>query len=442
MKRALLDNLLAWKSKKTRKPLLIDGARQTGKTFLLQNLLGKTFENVLKIDFLENPEFIEAFSASLSPDDILTNIELLTGEVFNPSTDLLILDEIGECPRALISLKYFAEKAPEAYIAASSSNIGLITSFPVGKVELYNLRPLTFKEFVWASGESALQKAFEKQLSSPAAHTKLLDLLTDYHFVGGMPEAVSSWFENSELSIIKRLETVSEVHRNLIEGYMRDFGKYCGKIDSRLIESVFRNVPAQLSSVHDDSVKRFRFKGVHEHKSRYAEYESAISWLHKCKLILKNHQIDGQPRAPLSAHKKENIIKLFLFDVGLLNHMLDTSYREMKLQSYDSKGYLAENYVQQELAAMGCEPCYSWRDARAEIEFIIANDLDRIIPIEVKSEKRTRAKSLQSYIEKCSPHKTIKLTRTQGSPATETKHIVMPIYYTEYLSKHLRSDKA
>ncbi|NRF16437.1 ATP-binding protein [Vibrio coralliilyticus] len=438
MKRTLLDHLLAWKSKKIRKPLLIDGARQTGKTFLLQELLGKTFENVLRIDFLESPEFMDAFAGSLSPDDIITNIELLTGNVFNPSTDLLILDEIGECPRAVTALKYFAEKAPEAYVAASGSNIGLLTSFPVGKVEQHNLRPLTFKEFVWASGENALQNAFERQLNSPAAHTKLFDLLTDYYFVGGMPEAVRSWFEHSELSIIERLEAVSEVHKNLIEGYMRDFGKYSGKVDAQLIESVFRSIPAQLSSVYDDSVKRFKFKGVHERKSRYAEYESAIAWLHKCRLALKNHPIEGQPRTPMAAYQKENTVKLFLFDVGLLNHMLGTGYREIKQQGYEYKGYVAENYVQQEIAALGIEPSFSWGDARAEIEFIVTDDLGRVIPVEVKSGKRTRAKSLQSYIEKCRPHKTIKLTGTQGSPATETKHIVMPLYYTEYLPEHLK----
>ncbi|MFA0155304.1 MULTISPECIES: ATP-binding protein [Vibrio] len=438
MDRTLLKNLVVWKENITRKPLLIDGARRTGKTFLLEELLGKSFENVLRIDFLENPEFIKAFAGSLNPDKIITNIELLTGKVFDLSTDLLILDEIGECPRAMTALKYFAEKTPKAYVAACGSNIDRLTSFPVGKVEQYELRPLTFKEFLWASEQKALQKAYEQQLNSAAVHTKLLELLTDYYVVGGMPEAVNSWFENSQLSIIDRIEAVSEVHRNLIEGYMRDFGKYSGKVDAQLIESVFKSIPAQLSSVFDDSVKRFKFKGVHERKSRYAEYESAISWLHKCKLILKNHQIDGQPRAPLSAYKKENIIKLFLFDIGLLNHMLGTSYREMKLQSYDNKGYIAENYVQQELAAMGFEPCYSWRDARAEIEFIIADELDRIIPVEVKSGKRTRAKSLQSYIEKCSPHKTIKLTGAQGSPASETEHIDMPLYYTEYLLEHLK----
>ena len=438
MKRALLENLLIWKKKKSRKPLLIDGARQTGKTFLLQELLGSTFENAVRIDFLESPEFIDVFSGSLNPDDIITNIELLTEKTFDLSADLLILDEIGECPRAVTALKYFAEKAPQAYIAASGSNIGLLTSFPVGKVEQHNLRPLTFKEFVWASGEQALQKAFEQQLNSAAAHTKLFDLLTNYYFVGGMPEAVNSWFENSELSIIERIDAVSEVHRNLIEGYMRDFGKYSGKIDAQLIESVFRSIPAQLSSVYDDSVKRFKFKGVHERKSRYTEYESSITWLHKCRLVLKNYPIEGQPRSPLAAYQKENAVKLFLFDVGLLNHVLGTGYREIKQQSYEYKGYVAENYVQQEIAAQGIEPSFSWGDARAEIEFIIADDLGRIVPVEVKSGKRTRAKSLQSYIEKCKPHKTIKLTGTQGSPVTEKENIVVPLYYTEYLLNHLR----
>ncbi|WED21967.1 AAA family ATPase [Vibrio sp. JC009] len=439
MKRALLEKLIIWKEKKTRKPLLIDGARQTGKTFLLQELLGSTFENVLRIDFLESPELMEAFAGSLSPEDIITNIELLTGEIFESSTDLLILDEIGECPRAVTALKYFAEKAPEAYIAASGSNIGLLTSFPVGKVEQHNLRPLTFKEFLWASEEKALLKAYEQQLNSPAAHTKLFELLTDYYFVGGMPEAVNSWFEKSSSSIIERIESVSEVHRNLVEGYIRDFGKYSGKVDAPLIESVFRSIPAQLSSVYDDSVKRFKFKGVHERKSRYAEYESAITWLHKCRLALKNHPIDGSPRSPLAAYQKENAVKLFLFDVGLLNHMLGTGYREIKQQGYEYKGYVAENYVQQEITALGIEPSFSWGDARAEIEFIITDDLGRIIPVEVKSGKRTRAKSLQSYINKCNPHKIIKLTGTQGSPVTEKENVVIPLYYTGYLLEHFRN---
>ncbi|WP_447041239.1 ATP-binding protein [Vibrio parahaemolyticus] len=439
MNRILLQKLIAWKNSKTRKPLLIEGARKTGKTFLLQALLGREFKKVLKIDFLESPQLMEAFSGSLNPKAIITNIELLTGEAFNLDTDLLILDEIGECPRAVTSLKYFAEQAPGAYIAACGSTIGQLTSFPVGKVEQHSLWPMNFREFIWASGDKTLQRAFEQQHNSPVAHAKLTDLLNDYYYVGGMPEAVKTWFENSETSILQRIEAVSEVHRRLIEDYMHDFRQHSGSVNAMLLESVFRSIPAQLSSVHDKSVKRFKFKGVHERKSRYAEYESAITWLQKRQLVLKNYPIEGQLKAPLVAHIKENTFKLYLLDVGLLHHLLDTSYLEIKRQGHEYKGYIAESFVHQELASLGIEPTFSWSDARAEMELFISDELGRIIPVEIKSSNRTRAKSLPSYITKCSPHKTIKLTGTQGSAESESQHIEMPLYFTEFLMKHLRN---
>ena len=433
LKRQLLDKLINWKSQQQRKPLLIDGARQTGKTYLLKQLLGQGFTHTLHLDFLERPDLAQAFAGSLAPNDILLNIELLTGQIFNPATDLLILDEIGECERAISSLKYFAEKTPDYYIAASGSNIGLLNSFPVGKVEQYNLRPLTFYEFLLASNEPALIKAFETQVNSSAAHSILFDKLTDYYFTGGLPEAVAAWFANPDASILERISNVTQIHANLVEGYRRDFGKYSNKGDAQLIEAVFNQIPAQLSAVVDESVNRFKFKGVYRNKSRYGEFETAINWLHRCRLALKNHPIEGMPRTPLAAYQEENKVKLFLFDVGLLNNMLGIGYREIKQQAFEYKGYIAENFVQQELAAIGIEPSFSWNDARAEIEFIVTNDQGQIIPVEVKSGKRTRAKSLQSYIEKCKPHKTIKLTGTQGSTEIEQTHIVMPLYYAKYL---------
>lgn len=436
MKRALLTELLNWKDKKRRKPLLIDGARQTGKTFLLQQLLGQEFNNVIHLDFLESPELKEIFDGSLSPKEIISNIELLTGNNFTPETDLLILDEIGECQKAITSLKYFAEQAPTYFIAASGSNIGLLKSFPVGKVEQYYLRPLSFHEFLWASNENALIKAFESKTNSAAAHSKLFNKLTDYYFTGGMPEAVSCWY--NENSLVDKINTVTKIQANLVEGYKRDFGKYSEKVDAQLLEATFTNIPHQMSAVMDDSVKRFKFKGVFKNKSRYSEFESAITWLHRCRLALKNHPIEGKPKTPLAAYQKENMVKLFLFDVGLLNHMLDTRYNEIKKQAYEYKGYIAENFVQQELATIDLEPTFSWNDARAEIEFIISNDVGQIVPVEVKSGKRTRAKSLKSYIEKCNPHKTIKLTGTQGSSPTEKTHIVLPLYYTGFLKDYLK----
>ena len=440
MHRVLLEKLLRWKAQKMRKPLLIDGARQTGKTYLLQHLFGKAFNQVLRIDFLESPSMADAFAGSLNPEDVVSNIELLTGQVFNPATDLLILDEIGECPRAVTSLKYFAEKAPHLFIAASGSNIGLLNTFPVGKVEQHNLRPLSFREFLLASNEPALIKAFDNELNSTAAHTKLFDKLTDYYFTGGMPEAVNTWFKLADQSILERVTATTQIHADLVSGYTRDFGKYSGKVDASLIDSIFKAVPSQLSSVLDESVKRFKFKNVHDRKSRYLELESGITWLEKCRLVLKNYPIEGSPRSPLAAYKKDNLVKLFLIDVGLLNHMLGVSYKETKQQGYEYKGYVAENFVQQELAAAGIDPTFSWNDARAEIEFIASDQAGNIIPIEVKSGKRTRAKSLQSYIQKCNPSKTIKLTGTQGSSPLEQQHLVFPLYYTEHVARrHLKN---
>lgn len=433
MQRTLLKALIAWKNQTIRKPLLIDGARQTGKTFLLKELFGQAFTNTLRLDFLENPEFKKAFDDSLSPDELLKKIELLTNQVFNPETDLLILDEIGECERAVTSLKYFAEKAPTYFVAASGSNIGLLNAFPVGKVEQYHLRPLTFQEFIYASKEPALINAYDTQASSAAAHNKLMDKLTDYFFTGGMPEAVDAWYLHKDSSILKRVEKVSKIHADLVEGYRRDFGKYAGQVDATLIESVFNSIPAQLSLTTDESVKRFKFKNVHERKSRYIDLESAIHWLKCCRLALANYPIEGQPKSPLAAYKKENMVKLFLFDVGLLNHMLGIGYQESKRQRFEYKGYVAENFVQQELTAIGVEPSYSWQDARAEIEFILATDNGNVVPVEVKSGKRTRAKSLTSYVEKCMPTKTFKLTGTQGSSVLEQTNIVMPLYFTQYL---------
>jgi len=248
-----------------------------------------------------------------------------------------------------------------------------------------------------------------------------------------MPEAVAAWVAPGDHSIIERINAVQKIHADLIHGYQRDFGKYAGKVDAQLIEAVFRNIPSQLSAVPDGSVKRFQFKGVAERKSRYAEFASPIHWLHQCRLALLNYPVEGQAKAPLAAYQKDNQVKLFLFDVGLLNHMLNTGYREIKQQGYAYKGYIAENFVQQELAVQGIEPSHSWADARAEIEFIITTDEGQVVPIEVKSGKRTRAKSLQSHIEKCAPQKTIKLTGTQGPGPDEQTHMVMPLYYVEYV---------
>lgn len=416
---------------------MLDGARQTGKTYLLQILLGQHFKHIFRVDFLESPGMADAFSESLKPDDILMNLELLSGQTINPRETLIIFDEIGECERALQSLKYFAEQNPEYYVAASGSNIGLLQSFPVGKVEQFNLYPFSFYEYLLASEEKALIKGFEQSGNSESLHSKLFDKLTDYYFVGGMPEAVKTWYQSGSGGILQRIEAVRKVQQDLINGYLRDFGKYSGKVNANLIEAVFRAVPIQLFNVQDESAKRFRFKGVFEKKSRYRDFQDAINWLEKCRLILKNYPVEGCPRIPLSSAAKESLVKLFVFDTGLLTQMLDLTYQEIKQQGFAYKGFIAENFVQQELTSLGFYPTYSWQDARAEIEFILSDGAGNIVPVEVKSGNRTQAKSLQSYVNKCKPRKTIKLTGTRGSNVLEKKNIVLPLYYTDKLNQHL-----
>jgi len=440
MHRDLIGELTRWKSQDQRLPLLLEGARQTGKTYLLQHIFAKHFEKCLRIDFLERPEFTQAFEGPLTPTTILSNLQLLTNRPFDPATDLLILDEIGECPRAVESLKYFAEQLPGSYVTATGSNIGLLNSFPVGKVEQLNLRPLSFGEFLQASGQDMLVQAFQTRQRSSTVHNKLMDQLTDYLYTGGMPAVVDAWFDNQDDNILARVDRVQRTHANLISGYRRDFGKYAGRLNAQLIDAVFTQIPMQLSSVLDDSVKRFRFKDVYAQKSRYSEFENAINWLHHCRLALLNYPIEGKPRAPLVAYRKPNRVKLFLFDVGLVNHMLQSGYKQIKQQAYEYKGFIAENFVQQELAVLGIEPTHSWVDARAEIEFLLTDNSGHIIPLEVKSGSRTRAKSLASFVQKHHPVKTIKLAATAGNTeVANSAAMVLPLYDACFVGQALQS---
>lgn len=435
MKRLLLEQLIYWKNKPSRKPILLDGARQTGKSFLLEELFGRYFEQVIRLDFLEQPHLVNLFSESLNPEEIIENIEIELNVSIDISHSLFIFDEIGECQQAIDSLKFFSEQFPQIYLCASGSNIGLLGSFPVGKVEFLELFPLTFEEFLWASNQPSLQKAFESTKMNKVVHDKLFSLLIDYTFVGGMPEAVSDWFgTKGSLGVIERTRRVSSIHSSLISGYKLDFGKYSNKVSAQQIEAIFQNIPVQLSQNIDDSVKRFKFKDVLDKKTRYQELSGPINWLEKCKLLSKCHPIDCKPSSPLVALSKDNMFKLFFFDVGLLGHMLKLSYKEYRDQGFNYKGYIAENFVQNELVAQFGSPSFSWEFARSEIEFLYKSDAGDIIPIEVKSGKRTRAKSLEVYTQRYQPIKTIKLIGSTGSLENQ-KALVFPLYYVSKIEK-------
>lgn len=433
LKRQALEALNTWKLQPTRKPMLVDGARQTGKSYLLEKLFGQSFDSVIRLDFLENPSLSKLFEQSLNSHDIIEAIELTFNKIFDPETDLLIFDEIGECQAAVDSLKFFAEQQPTLFLVASGSNIGLLNSFPVGKVSFLSLHPMTFEEFLWASEEPATIKAYNNLNLSAAAHDKLFKHLLDYYFVGGMPEAVKTWHQSKqEQSTQTRIQAVTEVHKALLSGYELDFGKYSGKVSAKQISEVFNNIPSQLQSNQDGSVRRFQFKDVIPKKSRYNDLAGPIHWLEQCKLLSKCHPIDTQPQIPLKQLAKENLFKLFFFDIGLLVSALELSYKDIIDQQFNYKGFIAENFVQNELIAQGYSPTYSWSEARSEIEFIIRLSDGKLCPLEVKSGRRTRSKSLRVYRDKYQPELSFKLVGTMGN-IEDISLKVLPIYFAGQL---------
>jgi len=436
MKRLLISELIKWKALEKRKPILLDGARQVGKTYLVELFGAQDFRQVIKLDFLANPQLADIFKENLNPESILINIQIALNIDFDPQHDLIFFDEIGECQQALNALKFFAESRPELYICASGSNIGLIDSFPVGKVHLLELFPLSFEEFLMASDQPVLLDQYRKVSRQQVVHHKLWQLFLDYYFVGGMPEAVATWFADNGVGINARCQNVAKIHHDLFIGYARDFGKYAGKVNAQHIERVFQAIPQQLSQYVDDSVKRFRFGGVVEKKRGYKDLYGPIEWLEKSKLISKCYPVNSPPKSPLSAYKKENLFKLFFFDIGLLGHLLGLSYTEHKIQDFSYKGYLAENFVQNELRCHGYYPTYAWQQKEAEIEFLYKNSRGDIIPVEVKSGRRTQAKSLKSYIQQFTPKKTMKLVGAAGG-TQDNVHMVWPIYYAGMLSDFL-----
>jgi predicted AAA+ superfamily ATPase len=427
--------LLLWKNAESRKPLLLDGARQVGKSYLLEHIFGREFfRKVHKFDFREQKELSSVFEESLDPKRILDSLQLIAQEKFNMEEDLIFLDEIGECQGALDSLKYFAEKMPKIFLCSSGSNLGLIKSFPVGKTLNIELFPMSFFEFLIASESDLLIEQYLSDSISQIRHKKLWSSLLDYLYVGGMPEAVRAWTTHE--NIIDRVTSVRQIHKDLILGYQRDFGKYKGQENALHIESVFLNIPTQLQRVVDASVKRFEFKSVIERKHRYQELRGPLDWLEKSKLISRNHIVTSEPKIPLRALSKDNIFKCFFFDVGLLNHLLEMDYREIIHQENSYRGYVAENFIQNELLTQGISPTYSWTERNSEIEFLLKSQNGDIIPMEIKSGVRTRAKSLAVYKEKYKPVKTIKLCGGPGGASVVD--LVRPLYDIGKIKEFLR----
>lgn len=439
MKRIILQKLIEWKERNGRKPLLLRGARQVGKTWILRHFGENYFPGVHYLNFEKDKNLDSLFSNSLDPEAILNNYELVYNTTVNES-DLIIFDEVQESPNALTSLKYFAELKPYQPVCAAGSNIGIVSStagFPVGKVEDIIMYPLNFFEFLQAIQPELAQFIKEKKDFLPIPeilHKKLIDFFLHFYVTGGLPEAVSEFVNNRE-NTKTAFEKTRMIHERLIFNYVSDFAKHAGAVNAGHIHSVFDHVPQYLSTAVDNSIQRFKFKDVIPGKTRYADLEGPIDWLINSGLLYRINIVE-KSGTPLISHRKHNIFKLALFDTGILHTMLNISFSQIIQQDYGSfKGYIAENFVAGSLVSSRFSPLFSWQRRQSEIEFLIQHE-GNIIPVEVKSGSRTRAKSLSVYSEMYSPEIKV-IVSLKNIELTSVKTLHIPLYLIDNLPDYL-----
>lgn len=406
MYRTAIEKLYRWKESKHRKPLIIEGARQVGKTWLMKEFGSKAYEDTVYINFDSNSVMAELFSYDLDTDRLIMGIEMYAGKKINPGSMLIIFDEVQEVPRALSSLKYFCENAPQYHIICAGSLLGIAlhggTSFPVGKVDFLRLYPLSFKEFLTAVlGErfSALldSRDYEMIKSFKNIYT---DALKQYYFVGGMPEAVLSFAEEKDFN------SVREIQKRILSAYEQDFSKHAPLDIVPKIRMVWNSIPSQLAKEN----KKFVYGLVRE-GARAKEYEEAIMWLCDCGLVHKVSRVNAAG-IPLKAYEDLKAFKLFMVDVGLLGCMTGLHQRvliEGNGLFAEFKGALTEQYVCQQLKAAGDIGIYYYTNDRGscEVDFIVDTG-ENIIPVEVKAEVNLRAKSLKTYREKFNPEVSVR----------------------------------
>ncbi len=403
----MMARLLQWKQEKHRKPLLLKGVRQVGKTHLLKGFGKLHFPQLHYFNFEKQPDLAKIFDPDLVPQRILNELSFHQDRPIHVGKDLVVFDEIQECPQALTSLKYFQEDCPELHLCGAGSLLGLHlspSSFPVGKVTFETLYPLSFEEFLMALGDKSLpilEKLTSKDTIPEIVHEHLWEQLKRYFIVGGLPEAVATYCENQD-HLFEAFSLVRKKQDDLVNSYYADIAKHAGKVNAMHIDRVFRSVPAQLSHVQDGTVARFKFKGVVPGITHYDRLAGAIDWLEATGLVIKV-PIVNTGYLPFKGYSKENFFKLLLFDVGILGNMSGISPKTLLDADYGSyKGYFAENFVAQELISAGNPSLFTWQEQQAEIEFLMEIE-GKAIPIEVKSGLSTKAKSLKLFAEKYNP---------------------------------------
>lgn len=428
MRRNALELLKKWKDDSERKPLILKGARQVGKTWLMKEFGRTCYDNFVYFNFDEDDELKTIFEKNKNPERIVELLSLISGKRIEKKKTLIIFDEVQECPNALNSLKYFKENADDYHIISAGSLLGTLLSqpksYPVGMVNLINIYPLTFGEFLEAVQPELYEYygKIEKDVQPEEYfHTRLTEAYNTYLIIGGMPECVASWIK------YKDPERVARIQRELIEIYENDFSKHNGSINSGRILMVFRSIVSQLAKQNEKFVY-----GAVRSGARAREFEEAIEWLVSAGMVNRVYNI-SKPEHPLPAFDKIEQFKLFLFDTGLLKMMAGVDNSAILLKTdYQFKGALTENYVLQQLkGCFDCDPRY-YADKDGEIDFIVQNKT-QIIPIEVKGGEDKSAPSFKKYISVYNPKYAVRFSKR--GYRTDGKITNVPLYLAEKMKE-------
>lgn len=435
MERLLLKALMEWKNKPNRKPLILKGVRQCGKTYLLKEFGNRNYADIAYFNFEETGSLKSLFETDYDTKRILFELGLALGKTINPESTLIIFDEIQECGRAITSLKYFCENAPEYHIVCAGSLLGIAInkqpSFPVGKVDFLTLYPMNFIEFLMANGENALAdylSTFGKgeKLSEPVAN-KLETYLKQYYVTGGMPEVVQTWCETKDIGKTEKIQ------QTILDSYHYDFSKHAPIKDFPKIVAIWQSIPEQLAKDNNKFIFGHVRKGW-----RGKDLEDALVWLESAGLVYKVCKIE-KPFIPMSSYANPTAFKLYLCDVGLLRKMSKLPY-EVVLDATPNfrefKGAMTENFVLCELLKSSDDTPYYWTSGNsAEVDFVVQRGVE-IVPIEVKSEKNVKAKSLAEYRKKYEPKYAVKTSMRSETNGVGVLNI--PLYLIGRLNNFLK----
>jgi len=428
MKRKIYDKLIRWKNNPLRKPLLLQGARQVGKTWIVKKFGSQEFDELIYLNFEQDPGLAGFFEGNLQAIKIIENLELYFGKKIKPESTLIFFDEIQAVPRALTSMKYFYEQNPEYHLIGAGSllgvSVGKSTSFPVGKVSFLTLFPMDFDEFLIANGEEILAEKIAglTEKLPEAIHHKLIDYLKKYLFLGGMPEVVKTYIDTRDFALARNIQN------EILEAYQRDFSKYSEKKQVVKTLEFWHSIPYQLAKEN----KKFKYSDIHK-RARSAYYEQTLEWLKNAGLIYPAYQV-SVPKIPLSGYSDRSKFKVYLSDTGLLGAMLQISLKNIAFPEKifsEYNGAFIENFVASQLTANGFNELFYWKSkSDAEVDFLITLN-EKIFPLEVKSGSHLRSKSLRSYQSKYQPELSIRI-----SPANYEKtgnFINIPLYETTHI---------